>query len=359
MFIKKLSLLFVFILFLILYAYTPVSYAIGHAEILSDEVLDTIYVGGFDFNINAAYAFRSAVASQTNIGAISCVNTKGTITINATNEAVVANLGDSAVANQLNLNAIVAKVGDIVDAEINNLNVAEVANIFMEEIQAASLPEVGVEASSLSYSAPSEILSNNSCPVVLDVPVDTFEPDKIIETGTTLNSSPPSVPTPTAPLNNNSMEPPAVTGTVNKVTASASSVSAQTNIAAVVALNGGVVNTKINNTNITTVENQGNSAAALQTNIAIIIAKNDIENPVVNNQNTANVINTNTTNHGGAKASSLSFSGILMNFDINDVVANNKAVASQANFTFIKSLRGNIKNALLQKLNLSNVFNAP
>ncbi len=331
----------------------PIVYA-GRAEILSDEELDAVHVGGFDFDLNAAYAFRSAVVNQLNIAGVSTLDNTGSLNIAATNKALVLNEGNSAVTNQLNLNAVVAKSGDIVNAEIENLNVAQVVNNYIAKLDAAAAaePETGVQASNLALTAIPEaidaITSDASESAISATPLssDSFEPQS-----------------PATPAQEQTQAPesaalvPSVTGAINAVTASASAVAAQTNIAAMIAMDGGISNSKINNTNIACVENQGNAALAAQTNIAIAIAKYDIKESIINNLNIADVINKNTTNIGGAIVNSVSLAGVLMNIEINNVIAENSAVASQANITFIKSLTGEIKNNIIKELNSSRVFN--
>ncbi|MFC1594249.1 hypothetical protein ACFL38_02875 [Candidatus Omnitrophota bacterium] len=322
---KKITIFFGLILLFLLVGFISSAYA-AHAIILSDAELDSFCVGGFDFNLNAAYAFRSAVISQNNIAAVASVNSTSNISVSGTNQATVINQGNSAVANQLNLNTVIAQSGDLVNALIDNINIAQVSNLFTG---AGDSSETGVAVNGLSFDASTD---------TLDTLIDTFSNE---------NSATPATDT----------VAPTISGTVNSVQASASAVAAQTNIAAILAPNGSIINGEINNTNIASVENQGNAGLAAQTNIAIVISQNDINNAVVNNLNVANVDNVNTTDSGGAQVHSASLAGVTMNYSVNDVRANNGARASQANITFVKSLRGRIRRRMVRELNFSRIFN--
>jgi len=579
----------VIISFLSSFCFLPSAHAY-QATVLSDAELDAMHAGGFEFDINAAYAFRSAVISQINIAVMQAVNAGSNITINAANKALVANQGNAAVTNQLNLNAVVAREGDLLNTVINNLNAAQVSNIFTPEEKAvvdhllskasdagvpAGVPsEEGVKVEALSFgssdngqpvaavplletsaldpaplspgvdnatsqtvdifaaptttafsiaataslsdsaqapmtqivetiaaplssenltgfgdfieepltqvveaiSAPLttlataaaktfDVTADNTITQVMEtvsaasisntalmpmaasasiaeetvmvssvvepvsgdapavvsaavnVPAQTLMASAAVESvpvesaslisapisvqaETTVvpsvvepvsNSVPPSlstdvsapaqatvapaapvtaVPLASEPMNavsssvsssnpseTSSFDLPKASGVINSVIAKASAASAQTNIAAVVAMAGSVEKATINNTNMANVENQGNAALTAQTNIAIIIGQNNITDAIVNNLNIAQTVNTIVSNAGGAIVNSVSLSGILMNFSVNNVIANNEAKASQVNITIIKSISGQVKNNSIKGSNLSNIIN--
>lgn len=283
-----LSLIFVFSLSISAYP--------KQAIILCDQELDNISAAGFDIDINAAYAFRSAVISQSNIAAIASFN--GSINhtkINNSNLATVKNQGNSAVASQSNIAAIVAESGDIKDAIIKNTNIANVENNYTSEGGAQ--------------------------------------------------------------LNTASFDTTTSTVKINNVSADASSVVAQTNIAAVVALDGNIKDTKIRNFNHAVIKNNGDSALANQNNIAVMVASGSIENIQINNTNIANVKNTHTTDSDGANVVSLSHNGMLANFSINNIVTENSASVSQSNISAVISFVGNIKNDSIKGKNIAHVVN--
>jgi hypothetical protein len=459
------TLWFSFICFSQVFFFMPSVFA-GQATVLTDDELDNIYVGGFEFNLNAAYAFRSAVVSQINVAAVRSMNAKGAIRISATNQALVKNQGDSAIANQLNLNAVVAQSGDLLNTVINNLNVAKVSNLFTPEetavvdslisdapldidIPSSSTPTVGVEADASFGSAPVEQTAvslapastvSTPSPVSVNVPASStaavtvpsqaaalpvsvpvektavsLAPASTVSTPSPVSVNVPvastaavTVPSPTAalpvsvpveqkatslapvstasaaqpvslnepvvstpaaavstliqtttdpsasaPVDNASLGTTATGGSLNKVKATASAVSAQTNIAALFAPRGRIAKARINNANMSSVENQGNAALSAQTNIAVLIAQKDIKDTIVNNLNIAEATNVNTTTAGGAEVRSFSLAGVLMNVSISNVVAQNEAKVAQANITFMKSLRGKIKNSVVKGLNSS------
>ena len=75
-------------------------------------------------------------------------------------------------------------------------------------------------------------------------------------------------------------------------------------------------NTEINNLNIAQIANQGNAALAGQRNIAVVIAKCDINNITINNSNTTDV-----SNITGGAASEVSTSTLF-----------NKTISGRSNF---------------------------
>lgn len=319
----------------------------SRVEVLSDKELDEICVGGFDFNLNAAYAFRSAVASQSNIAAVATLNSSSAVNINATNQAIIRNQGNSAVASQINISTVLAKIGDITNAIINNLNVADVSNIFTEE------GGVKLEAASVSASTPV-----NESPVnlaALDSVVT--PPTDGLATATPQDTSSVELTPPIeAPLNTTPSSPNEINFKLHEITASASAVVAQTNIAAVVAFEGAIDNAKINNLNLANVENEGSAALAAQTNIAMVIAANDIVNTDIANANFAKVVNVNTTATGGASVVPLSTNIPVDGIHNNRILVINNAQASQRNIVFVKSFANNIRNRVINELNLKRVM---
>ena len=302
---------------------------------LSDAELDNIYVGGFDFNINAAYAFRSAVISQFNVAAVACVNSNGSnnITINSSNSAVLMNRGDSAVTNQNNISTVVAKSGDIINSVINNFNTAHVTNVFTNE-NANTINSTSVET---PVDTPAPGLATPANDLSLNTAVNKPETGEGVKAG--------SLP----------VETPVAAVKTNGVSASASAVVTQTNIAAFVAIEGNIGNTKINNANLANIENQGNSALAVQTNIALVIAKGTIENTEVKNSNIANVLNDNTVDNGHATVTSASWQGTLANFQVADIMVNNQAKVTQVDITFMTSLGDKIRNSIIREILSSQV----
>lgn len=180
---KRISLL---ITFIYLFSYVPVTYAY-HAVPLSDNELDNLCVGGFDFDLDAAYAFRAAFVSQNNISVVSTFNANN-ININATNQALVRNTGNSAVASQANISLVFSKLGNIVNTVINHLNVADVGNVYTKEgtavnsvfTPASPLTTPVTSASQLPSSAQNLLnltaLSSTMTDVVSDVSAAIIEP---------------------------------------------------------------------------------------------------------------------------------------------------------------------------------------
>ena len=106
---------------------SSLSYAYQATQ-LSDQELDNICAGGFNIDINAARAFRSAVLSQNNITSIASI--KGNVThtsITSSNHASIANAVIPAL-DQSNISAVIAKAGDIVGAIIKNINDVDANN---------------------------------------------------------------------------------------------------------------------------------------------------------------------------------------------------------------------------------------
>lgn len=124
MFLKKISIFISFVF--IIYNFSPLVYG-GQAVMLSDEELDGVYAAGIDININSVEAFRSAVAAQSNIAAVTSLSAN-TVSLTNSNFAQINNIGNSAVAAQNNIAAVVARNGDINGVTINNTNVANIEN---------------------------------------------------------------------------------------------------------------------------------------------------------------------------------------------------------------------------------------
>lgn len=96
---------------------------------LSDAELDQISAEGFDINMESALAFRQAVGiNQDNLAAVSAAVNSGTI-INNYNSALVNAVSGSAIVNQRNIAAVVAREGNIEGAVLNNQNHADITSI--------------------------------------------------------------------------------------------------------------------------------------------------------------------------------------------------------------------------------------
>lgn len=307
---------------------------------LSDEELDEICVGGFEFNLNAAYAFRSAVLSQTNISAVDNLGAN-TITINAINKGIVVNEGDSAVASQANISVVFSKVGDIIDTMIRNVNLAKVSNVFTDP--GGAVVQTMVMASS---NASSSLGEPAGAAVVPTAQIAATNPPP-----SSLGEETPAAQTEPVPM-------PSYTMKINEIKSKASATVAQTNIAAVVASQGDIKNVEVENINLADVKNVGNAAVAAQTNITLVMAGGEIEDSHVKNFNKANVDNVVTTQEGGAVVTPLSLEADFGKIFVNQVAAQNAAEIVQTNITFVKSKMNNLKNKMNKhiKSNIKNAF---
>lgn len=297
------------------------AYSKPQAIVLSDAELDNISAAGFDININAAYAFRAAVINQSNIATVACINGNAKININATNQAMAINQGNPTLTNQSNISAIIDKIGNIKDAIIKNFNTVSVQN------GDTSVPQAPISIeTTANFNIPAAI------PECVETPLG--------------HQAPAPVETPV------SLQAPAPTSVTNGASTNTLSAVVQTNIAAVVALNGSVENANIDNLNSAFIEKVGNSALADQINIAVVIAKDNIS-AKINNINTASVEDMKTTNSVVDVASLFSGNDAIIKYDITKVAMGGSAQAIQTNITFVKSLGGNggdFKKKLFQEL---------
>src|SRR4030042_214105 len=238
----------------------PQEASAGEVRELSDAELDNLYAGGLNIDLNKVQAQLSAVAAQSNIGAL--YSQCGDITdssVTNTNTAIVYNIGNSAVAAQNNIALAVADGGNIDGVTLKNSNWAYVRN---QGIDTSGVN--GADVSSFGYSGPGLSL--------------------ILQDFNTSNSS----------------------------------VAMQNNIAAAIALDGDVRNVTIDNTNYADVANLGNSALAVQNNIGLAISRGgSIDNVTINNVNEATVVNTGTGIVGGATVTSLSLTRGGSHYTIN------------------------------------------
>jgi len=331
---------------------------------LSDAELDNICVGGFDFNLNAAYAYRSAVLSQVNIAAADLVTPQATV-VNSLNKGLVYNVGDSAVASQANVSVLFSQYGDIIDAIINNTNMAKVANVFQPAQEPAS--GAAVTALELTHTAPAiepEVVQDASLAAAVapisqpsgplsttpdPQPLSTSSAPAVQTAAITNPQQPVSTPAQTsaaAAPNTVSAVVPKVSMKMNEIVSQASAVVAQTNVAAVVASQGNIKNVQVNNTNQADVQNEGNAALAAQTNVTVMMAGGEIENSNIVNSNTANVSNIVTTQTGGASVTPLALDGAFGKILINQVAIDSAAQAAQTNITLIKTQMKSAKNQL-------------
>jgi hypothetical protein len=290
--------IFVFII-LISIGFLPYRAFAGQAVVLSDAELDAVSAAGFDIDINAVLAYRSSVAAQSNIAAIYGLGASA-VSLSNSNFAQVNNFGNSAVAVQSNIAAVVAKEGDIQSATINNTNTANLNNTGNASGQAHA---------------------------------------------TSLNLD---------------LSPQAVLTRINQVLANYSAVASQSNVAAVVSLNGNIKDTVINNANTANLTNLGNSAVAAQSNIAVLVAQGTIDNSSINNSNIADVVNTGlpAASPGGANLQNFTYSGVFGNLNINHILVNYSASANQSNIAVIVSLGGgDVTNSSVNNSNIANVQN--
>ena len=295
MFSKIISSILIIGGFILLNFSTPI-YA-EKITVLSDAELDNISAGGIDIDINAAEAFRSAVVSQSNIGAFKGFSLNN-ISLNNYNLSAINNTGNSAVGLQSNIAAVVAQKGDIKAATINNNNTATINN-------------TGSLEGALSAS-----LANINAPLGLV--------------------------------------------TINRVYADKSAVASQSNIAVIAALEGNIKDSLINNKNFAALTNFGNSAVASQSNIAVVVARGNIDNTTINNLNEAIVTNTglNTALGGGAQVQNFNYSGLLGSLQINHLSVAYSAEAAQSNIAIVLSLGGgNVSNTHINSSNIATVIN--
>ena len=249
----------VFILFLLVsFGSLPLVYSLSnHATILTDEELDNIYAGGFDFDLAAAYAFRAAVVRQRNIAAINGIN--GNIKnpqINNVNSARVINVdgsgGSWGGSSQANVSAVVAQSGDIVGANVSSGNV-------LQTVAYNSPIAVSVDVS-----------PGNVTPQVDVIPVDVTAVDVTPIDVTPLDVTPVDVT-------------PAEVTQVDLVPA------VQTNVAALVALEGDIKQSTINNFNVANIKDETNCTVAVENNIAVVVAGGSIESTGIKNTSIASV----------------------------------------------------------------------
>lgn len=264
------------------------------AIVLSDSQLDDISAAGFDIDINAVEAFRSAVIAQSNIGAVKGFGLSN-ISLNNSNLGSINNIGNSGVGLQSNIAAVVAEKGNINGATINNSNILDIKN-------------TGGQPGAVSASLINADLSSGLA-------------------------------------------------AVNKVYADNSAVATQSNIAVMAALGGDITNSFINNRNFAALNNLGNAALAAQTNIAVVVARGNIDNVAINNLNEALV--TNTANAaGGAQVQSFNYSGLLGSLYVNNLSISYSAQAAQANIAVIVSLgSGHVTNSSVNSSNIATVIN--
>lgn len=291
---RRKQLRIVFII-LILSWFSPYRTFAAQAKVLSDAELDNISAAGFDIDINSVSAFRSSVAAQSNIAALKGFGLNAASLSNS-NFAIINNIGNSAVAAQSNIAAIVADRGNIEGVTVNNRNVAEINNMG----NAGGYAEAG----SLNANIPSYGLLG-----------------------------------------------------VNNVYSDGSALASQSNIAALIALDGNIKDTLINNHNDATLANFGNSAVAAQSNIAIIVAQGNIDNTTINNSNVANVVNTLNGSSGGANIQNFTYSGLWGNLNIQHISVNYSTLANQRNIAVVVSLSGNVKNISVNNSNIANAQN--
>jgi hypothetical protein len=298
---------------------------------LSDAQLDNISAAGFDINIDAIYAFRAAVINQSNIGSIVSLNSDAKLSINASNQALVSNNYGQTITNQKNLSAIVAKVGNITDAVIQNINA-----LFVKNEPAAATEAVQREAAQTEALQTAEL---QTAAVQTEAPVETPAATQAVESLATPVSVEVSAPA------------------ADAVATDASTLTNQINIAAVVALEGSVDKADIDNLNSANLSNA--VAIPIQTNIAIVIAKADIENIIenvkINNVNITSVDNNIGNAISAGQVFTLSHNEISGEISINHSAVSDATQAIQRNITFIKSLTGNIKNQLIKDLNFKKV----
>jgi hypothetical protein len=295
------------------------------ATVLSDKELDNLCVGGFEFNLNAAYAFRAAIVSQTNIASIVAMNNVNQTNINATNQTLIKNQGNSALASQTNISTVFAHIGNIATAAIKNMNLADVSNIAIEA-GAATVTSLSASDSALPVADPTPLEASNSLAA---------DPTPAIEI------------TPEIPNLTDLVEPEVV---INEVELENSAAVAQTNIAAVMAPNGNIDDVNIANLNIAHVNNVGNAALSAQTNIAIVLAGGTIGNSDIVNSSIANVVNTNATEAGGASVTPVSFTQVIGNNPGNQILVQSNALAAQVNITFVKSMMKDLKDTLTKEI---------
>lgn len=110
----------------------------------------------------------------------------------------------------------------------------------------------------------------------------------------------------------------------------ASAIVTQTNVAAVIALNGNVGGAEINNSNYAGLTNQGHSGAASQVNVAVVMAAGNILNTAINNAANVNGL----TSSGGIDFTTLP-GGIFVEFNHRGGMSDHTHV-SQWNITFVK-----------------------
>ncbi|MEW6102188.1 MAG: hypothetical protein AB1481_07880 [Candidatus Omnitrophota bacterium] len=147
---------------------------------------------------------------------------------------------------------------------------------------------------------------------------------------------------------------------INVVDATASAVVAQSNMAAVSSLYGGVGGTQILNSNTAEVAGLGNSTVALQSNIAAIAGMGgDEPNPQnsITNENLALVENLAVIPQGGVEAESVESVGDDF-LGVNPVSAFLSAVALQSNIAAVSG-GGNVLGTTITNTNAAQVTNTP
>ena len=285
----------------------PISYADqrGHAVILSDQELDEISaqgLGGLNISINTISSGASTVVSQGNIGALLVLN-GGLLNSSIVNSnfAEVFNVGNSSIVGQGNIAVGFARNGDVDGVSIENSNYADITNLSNGSTDAgANITQTSLFSGGLNFFS-------------------------------------------------------------GLVSASNSSVASQYNIAALVALEGSVLNSSIINSNIAEVFNLGNAALVAQNNIAIAIARNGIiDNVTISNTNEATVINNVNGVDGGAQVGSFVLNKGNLNITINAESVTNSIGIIQNNITIL-SVIGSSLNSLsgvnIENINISNIIN--
>ncbi|MBN3040130.1 MAG: hypothetical protein JW867_03305 [Candidatus Omnitrophica bacterium] len=160
---------------------------------------------------------------------------------------------------------------------------------------------------------------------------------------------------------------------INKVTATQSAAAAQSNIAAIVA-NDDIYKSDIINRNDANVTNAGDSAAAIQSNIAVAASfglcslgqgcEANVIGADINNTNNAEVENTYDANSDGFIGTTIVGSSVDVNVNgdggsINDTWARYSAVANQSNIGIAAALLGDVKYSDVVNVNKATVVNKP
>ncbi|MEW6102189.1 MAG: hypothetical protein AB1481_07885 [Candidatus Omnitrophota bacterium] len=148
---------------------------------------------------------------------------------------------------------------------------------------------------------------------------------------------------------------------INDVTAITSAVVAQSNMATVDSLYGGVSGSRMRSSNEALVEGLGNSTVALQSNIAAIAGMGGDETNVGNiivNTNDALVMNNALPVEGGVEGTSVESIGDEDFLAVNPVSAFLSAVALQSNIAAVSG-GGSVGNTGIANVNTAQVVNTP